>query len=53
MAMIGRFDSAVVRIARHFVVTLLKGGVMHRRCLNHGGGSKQKREGGGRELHGK
>jgi len=56
MAMIGRLDSAVVRwrrIARHLVVTLLKGRVMHRRCLDRGGGSEQKREGGGRELHGK
>jgi hypothetical protein len=26
---------------------------MHRRCLNRCDGSKQKREGGGRELHGK
>jgi hypothetical protein len=33
------------------MVTLLKWRIMHRRCLNRGGGGEQKREGGGRELH--
>lgn len=56
VAMIGRLDSTVVRwrrIASDLMVTLLKWRIMHRRCLNRGGGGEQKREGGGRELHAK